>query len=255
MLTVEIDSFGIQLLRASHGRNRALESATIGALNLGVGKAHEAARAEMLRVFDRPTPWVLRSLRTKNARAGKLEATVGFDIWGNKQRVKASQSLWAEVYGGVRALKRHEVALQRIGVLPKGMAVVPGPGAKIDQYGNQSAGEINQILSWFGGFGEQGYRANMTAKGRERLKRGSKRAQGIAYFAIQPQVGGLAPGIYRRTGSAFRSPVTSVMLFVPVPSYRIRFDFYKLTQKTAEKVFGEQFPVLLDRAIAAKIQI
>jgi len=102
------------------------------------------------RVFDKPTSWVLRSVRyTKSNRKTQTEmsATVDFDFWGNKQGVTVAHVLRAEIYGGQRKLKRHEIALQRIGILPPGHFIVPGDAAQMDAYGN-----MNPAQSVWGSF-------------------------------------------------------------------------------------------------------
>lgn len=174
-----------------------------------------------------------------------------FDFWGNKQGVTVSDVLKAEIYGGLRKLKRHEQALSRVGILPAGMAIVPGEAAKIDAYGNMSAGQINQIISWFRAFGEQGYAANMLQKGRARLARGSKAkgTQGFAYFCLKKQVGKLSPGIYQRFSFSKGSAVKPVMIFVRIPQYRKRLDFYGVAERAAVDEFNIQFPRMYEEAM------
>lgn len=241
-----------QVLKALNdvGR-RQVPFAASKALNQAVFKAAEATKKEMRSVFDRPTPWVLGGVRYRKSTKAKLEASVDFDFWGNKQSVTVEQVLAAEVHGGVRKRKRHEIALERVGILPRGMGIVPGAAAKLDAYGNMSAGQINQIISWFQGFGEQGYKANINDKGRKRIGRDKKKsgARGFAYFALRRPHGKLLPGVYQRFKTGFGSAVKPVMIFVPMPNYRRRLDFFGIAQRVALDEFNRTFEAELSAAI------
>jgi hypothetical protein len=187
---------------------------------------------------------VLRSVRYKKGTNTQPEALVDFDAWGNKTGVTAAHFLQAEIYGGPRKLKRHETALQRAGVLPTGKAIVPGPAAKMDQYGNMSPAQIVQILSYFKSFGEQGYRANMRDGGKRLAKDNKKKgARGFVYFAIYARHGKLIPGIYQRFSfGALGSSVKPIMYFVDIPKYKKRFDFYGVAERAAREEFARKMP-------------
>lgn len=251
MMKVTIDTSGLMLLaaRLPDMMEKQARYAMARSLNAAAYKAVQATVKEMANVFEQPTPWVLKSVRYVKARKDKLQATVDFDYWGNKQGVTVSHVLRAEIFGGRRRLKRHEVALQRAGVLPSGMAIVPGSAAKMDKNGNMSSGQITQIMSWFKSFGEQGYSANMKDGGK-RLGRDSKRtgARGFAYFVLKKKHGKLLPGVYQRFKLSFGYAVKPVMIFVPIPSYRRRLDFYGVAEKAAVKEFHEQFPKMMREA-------
>lgn len=246
--TTGLDATWAKLRGLSQGK---INTAMVSAINQGARAGYEAAEQEVKRVFDRPTPWIQKAARYRKASSSKPEATVDFDYWGNKQLVTADKVLNAEIFGGPRKLKRFETALQRIGILPAGMAVVPGAGAKMDSYGNMQAGQINQILAWFRAFGQQGYKANMTDKGRARLARGSKRTgrRGTEYFVQKTQGKGLRPGIYQRQQFAFGSAVKPVMIFITIPTYRPRFDFYRVTTRAALDQMSLAFPTFLNQML------
>jgi len=231
-----------------------LNVAVKAALNDAAHAGYEAARNEMRRVFELPTPWVLGGLRYVKATSSKLEARIDFDHWGNKTLVTVADVLRAEIDGGQRRYKRHESALRQARILPPGMFVVPGTAADRDAYGNMKGSQIVQILAWFRAFGEQGYRANMTDKGRSRLGRGSKRTgrPGFQYFVLKQPYGKLQPGIYKRYAFKSGSAVKPVMIFVRSPSYRKRFDFYGVAQRSALEQFSRSFPFWLGRLLAEK---
>ena len=252
MITVKVDSSGMLKLQAQiAGMGKQVRFATMRTLNAAAYEAAQATSKEMARVFDKPTSWVLRSVRYVKARKDKLESSVDFDFWGNKQGVTVAHVLKAEIYGGQRKLKRHEIALQRIGILPPGQFIVPGDAAQMDAYGNMNPGQINQIMSWFQAFGEQGYRANMRDGGK-RLARGNKKTgqRGFAYFVLHKPHGKLLPGVYQRYDfGGYGSAVKPVMIFVRFAKYRQRLDFYGLAERTARSAFNAKFHEYLNEAI------
>lgn len=253
MIKVTIDTSGLLRLRAEiEGKAKQIPYATMRALNAAAYKAAQDTSKQIAKVFDKPTPWVLKSVRYTKAKKSNLEATVDFDFWGNKQGVTVAHVLRAEISGGQRRLKRHEIALQKAGILAPGQAIVPGPAAKFDQYGNMSAGQIVQIMAWFKSFGEVGFKANMTDKTRAKLARGSKKkgVRGFEYFALYKKHGKLIPGIYQRINfGAWGTAVKPVMYFVPIPKYRQRLDFYGLAEKSARAEFAAQFPRMFEDAM------
>lgn len=204
------------------------------------------------RVFDRPTPYTMNSVFMRPATKRELEA----EVWLKDRRATfkgtpATEYLAPNVYGGDRSRKRMELALQRVGLLPAGMIAVPGAGANLDGYGNMARGEIVRILAWVGAFGEQGYSANMTAKSRARLAKGSEKrgVRGVEYFASrgpgnwfgarswrQGRMQHLAPGIYKRTKFGFGQSIEPVLMFVRAPAYSKRFPFFEIAQRTFTRV-------------------
>lgn len=239
--------FGTDGIDAAVARMRGLAESKIrvaarSALNVAARRGAEAASEEMARVFDRPTNWVLKGVRYKKATLDGLEAQIDLDFWGNKQGVTVESVLRAEIYGGTRKHKRHEVALRRAGILPDGMHIVPGRAAEMDSYGNMRAGQIVQIIAWFRGFGEQGYKANMTERTKKRLGTDKRTGQkGMQYFALLKPRGKLLPGIYQRFSFGHGSAVRPVMIFIRAPSYRRRFDFYAVAEHAARQWFEPTF--------------
>lgn len=247
MITVKI--FGIEKTLANLGESsKRVRVAAAAALNDAAYQGKRATEAEIKRVFDRPTPWIQRSVRYVKANKTNLTAKIDFDAWGNKTSVTAAMTLAAQIYGGTRKNKRHEVALQKAGILRPGHAIVPGPAAKFDQYGGMAASQIVQIVSWFKAFGEQGYRANMRDGGKRLAKDNKKTgAKGFSYFALQKSHGKLIPGIYQRITFGVGSAVRPVMYFVNLPKYRRRLDFYGIAERAAVAEFNKQFQLYLDQ--------
>lgn len=256
-MRISIDTKGLDtaIARLRGLSEKKIKVATVAALNDAARAGYEEAGKEMARVFDKPTRWVLGGVRYVKARPDKLSASIDFDRWGNKAGVSVADVLRAEIEGGRRRYKRHEVALQRAGILPDGMYIVPGEAAQRDAYGNMKASQIVQIISWFRAFGEQGYKANMDTKGRARLGRDKVRTgqRGFQYFALQKPYGKLLPGIYQRVSLGnWGSAVKPVMLFVRSPVYRKRFDFYGVAEKAARAQFDRSFSFWLDKLLAER---
>jgi len=207
--------------------------------------------AAMKTVFDRPNPFVLNSLYVWSATPAKLQSSVRIREFAGKG-TQAEKFLGPQIYGGTRSLKKFEKALQYRGILPKGMYAIPGRGADFDGYGNMKTSQIIQILSYFSAFGEQGYRANTTAAKKAKMKKGTKRVQGFVYFVIPTRVGKLPAGIYKRTGSAWGSPIKQILVFVKQPAYSKRFDFFEIGEGVMQKewkgIFDKNIQEALDRA-------
>ncbi len=242
-----LDALKAKLRGLSDGK---IKVAAVAALNDAAYAGAQETKKAMAQVFDRPTPWVLGGVRYVKARKDRLESSIDFDQWGNKTSVTVGKILQAEIFGGQRKYKRHELALQRAGILPSGMAIVPGPAAIKDQYGNMAASQIVQIISWFKAFGEQGYKANSTAKTRARLAKEKRNGtKGFEYFALQKKQGKLSPGIYQRFTFASGSAIKPIMYFVRMPAYKRRLDFYGIANKVAVDTFNKAYPMYLDKLL------
>jgi hypothetical protein len=217
----------------------------------------DAEVKQMSSSLDRPTPYTLGSLYVKSATKANLEAMVYFkDKSSAGKGNPAANWMQPEVEGGRRNVKRFESALQRIGVLPKGMYVVPGAACQLDVYGNIPAGLIVQILSYFQALGEQGYRANITDKRKAALAKGSKRTMKAGYEYFVSYGKGtrsgrqhLPAGIYKRVSLIGQGNIKPIMMFVKAPSYKKRFPFYEIAQKTINQMLLPRFDEAMKEAL------
>lgn len=237
------------------GLERKIKVVTKSALNDAAYLAKKKTEEAIGAVFDRPTPWIKKSVRYVKATADRLQAQIDFDAWGNKTGVTAEKVLEAEIYGGKRRHKRHEIALQKALILPQGYYVVPGEAADMDAYGNMKGAQIVQIVAWFRGFGRySGDLKSMTDKTRDRLRKGGKKRQGFEYFYVPPggrrsfqRDGGksgshaMQPGIYKRLYTGFGTAIRPVMIFVRAPQYKKRLDFYGIAERAAKAEFDRAF--------------
>ncbi|MDD5405054.1 MAG: hypothetical protein PHZ14_11035 [Sulfuricella sp.] len=213
------------------GTTRKVEVSSQRALIKIAGHIRDAEKAEMGRVFDRPTRWTLGAMKVKIT--SKMEVSVGIiDTEGAYKR--AQNYLGTQVSGGSRKLKAMERALQSRGLMPAGTYIVPGVGARIDAFGNIATGEIRQILSWFDAAERwAGSTQNMLQKGRDKRRKGTKKARGFEYVAISGtgRSRHLQPGIYRRTFFGFGSAIKPILIFVRSVNYKPRFDFGGVARK------------------------
>lgn len=257
---------------------RRLRAAVATALTRTAVQVRDKIKTAMATSLDKPMPYTVRQLRYVAASAAKPVAAVGFGVVAIQdergdviryQDLGASQTpagkyLHYQIHGGTRRLKRFEKALQGAGVLPSGWFAVPGQRAKMTAFGNQSAGEIKQIMSWFDAAERSaGSTQNMGERGRARRRRGTRTKAGFEYF-ISP-VGGrrtftrangktgthsMQPGIYRRTATALGSRVEPVIMFVKQANYRQRFDFYGMAEIEGSRLL----PTELTRSINASLE-
>ena len=264
-ISVKMDGLDALQAKLRGLADKKIAVAAVAALNDSAFLTKKATERIIVDVFDRPTPWISKSVRYVKARSDKLESSIDFDQWGNKFGVTAGMVLHAQIYGGQRRHKRHEAALKHYGVLPENMYIVPGEGAQIDAFGNMNIGQIRQILSYLRvAERTSGYISNMTGKTRDRLRAGNKKRgiNGFEYFVVQPgqrrqflrangKTGSHAmqPGIYQRIFLGHGTAIKPVMIFVKSPSYKRRLDFYRLAEEVGVKEFNRAFPMYLEKLL------
>jgi len=244
------DRFRRELESRLNGDERRIRRATEYALNWTAAEVKKDVRADMPRVFDRPTPYALNSLYVRRANrnqqtgATPLTAIVWFkDDFG--KGTPASRYLFPQIFGGTRADKRAEILFKNAGVMPRNKQMMPGQFANLDPYGNLRRGDIVLMLSDLQASGQTGYLANRTARSTRRATR--------FFFVGTP--GGGPLGIYERVGPrpprrrgqapAMPKGFQNIVRFISPPDYRPRLDFYGIAQNTTNRVF----PRKLDDAI------
>lgn len=222
------------------------------ALNKTAAKALDAVRAEMPRVFDRPTPWVLNSLRIKYANKSKLSAELAYK---DRNSVESSRSMVEpHVFGGKRHFKAMEARLLNIGLIPRGYNAVPGEAAKLDANGNMSRGQVSQLLNVLGAYTEAGYnKAN--DKTRAKLAKGNvkKNTYGFEYW-VNPVSGRrrarhIPPGVYQRVITGFGTSLKPILIFVKQANYKKRLPFFETAQRVVDAEFKGEFSRAFDEAM------
>jgi len=238
MTTINISANVDEAIKKLGAMSSQIPFVTSLAINRTGQKVVAKEEHEIRDVFDKPTPYIQKSVFLRPSNKTNLTAIIGLKDFASKGN-PASKILSAEIAGGSRRLKRYEVALRRVGALPNGYYTVPGAAAKIDQYGNIVRSQITQMLSYFQAFPEAGYKANTTQDKKDRLAKGSKKKMGVSYFV--GRVGRSPLGIWMRIHSAFGSAVKPMLMFVPSAQYQPILDFKFVAENTVNKEFAEEF--------------
>jgi hypothetical protein len=242
-----------EILQAFEVSARQATYATMLALNKTAEQVRSELQTEMQRVFDRPTPWVINSLRIKYATKAHLVAELAYK---DKNSVESSRSmLEPHVFGGPRHYKAMEARLFNAGILPAGWNAVPGGAANLDAFGNMSQGQITQLLNVLQTYTEAGYNKadDRTVK---RLAKGNKKKgiYGFTYWVNPPgnNTPGkhLPPGVYQRVDTGFGTSLKPVLVFVKRAAYKTRLDFFGIADKVVERDMQGNFREAFDQAMA-----
>lgn len=211
---------------------RRLAAAVATALTRTAGQVRDEVRAEMQRVFDRPTPYTLGSLFVSPATATprKLWADVFFKDDRAGSGTPATRYLLPQVEGGTRRAKRYEIALRMAGHLPDGYVTVPGQGARLDAYGNISRGQIIQVLSQLRITLVAGSTRNLSFDAGKQIR--AQRKAGGRFFVVKPGAR-IQPGVYQR--ELFGRNITPVLIFVRSASYQPRLRFAAIARQVSER--------------------
>jgi len=246
---IKIDTNVTGVIKALNRVKTSHRNAFVRALNGLAYDIRDAEVEEMKRVFDRPTPYVLNSIKVKRATATNLAAMVWF---------RDSENDWnyilPNVYGGDRRQKNFERRLYKIGLLKRNEVLVPATKAgviRLDRYGNVSRGQYVQILSQLQAFGDQGFSANETPALRK--KRSAKHYSVRYFFARnteEMQLGDgllkgvrrqhLKSGIWARYKTAFGTAVKPVFFVADQANYERRFNFHKVGKNIADLRWKDQ---------------
>ena len=223
-------------------------------------KGVEAATIEEMKThFDRPTPFMLKGMRTKPAKKNDLEARVfvkDYDIGGHNSFAGGYQSGLANIVGhefggGTRQRKLLELRFQQQGLITANEYLVPGAGARLDAYGNISRSQVQQILSQLL-MRQAGYENR--ASGSKRSVRNQKRAgeifwsTGIKGFASSKGHNGtLSKGVWQRTKGG--NSLKPLLVVVGRPHYKQRINLAEITQRVKDRDFDRLFAESFDLAV------
>ena len=256
-LTVKVE--GEAATRAAlKGEVAKFREAISGALNrTSSGIRFDINRAMQSTFHGGATSYTLRAFEITKSTPSNLQAEIKLRTDSPAKGRAWNKSLEHLFTGGVRAWKRSEGAFRRIGALPDGMMMVPGGACPLDSYGNPKPSFIAQLISYFGGFGEQGYRANMKDRRRSKLANkgktvtGYRTINGVEYFISygrQGKPGGdryihgrfdqhLAPGIWSRSG-IHGAVVKPVFLFVRAGHWSQTINLQDVAKRTIGRVWS-----------------
>ncbi len=214
---------------------RKIRFATAMALTWTAQDVRQAERAEMERVFDRPTPYVLNAFQVRPATADRLVSSVQSKYASGSR--DPGRMLRPHVEGGGRLEKRSEALLAaRLG-LPAGSTwFIPDVGARLDRYGNMSRPQLVQVMSDLGAQMDRAQNAS------DRSRKRNARAR---HFALRDRDGTPVAIVIRQGGVLW----TVLAIVHARPQYRARLDWYGIAERTARA----RFPVNLRSAIARTV--
>lgn len=249
-IRIKVDPNDVFSRQLTQLEKQQLPFATMQAINQTAFEIQKRWKDIMPRIFDRPVALTLAAVKYDKATKSNLVASVKVrdEIFKGTPPAKY---LAAQVMGGTRRQKGIERRLSAVDILPAGMFVVPGKGARLDQHGNVPRSQITQIKSQLGAQFDQ--LANETNTSRERrLKRNAKKGvRGENFFAIKTQKGRLSPGVYERVTTGFGSALRSVLHFVRSVSYRRRYPVFDIAQRVFDRRFPANFELNLATAVAS----
>lgn len=223
-LNIKVDDKAAHALLKSLRANE-IPTALRNATNDLARESIKIEQDEMRRVFDRPTPFILKGLRLKTkATKERPTAEVWFkDVYqskissGGRDFVLSTLTPHIPGFPTGRAQKGMERALIRRGYMRQGEHLVPSRTMALDRYGNVSGSTASKMLNDIGVFlGTPGFTS-------------TTRASKVKYIwgEMRSRNGGTVRGIW--LGSRFRRSGNSAALQMVVvgksPTYRKRFDF------------------------------
>lgn len=187
---------------------------------------------EMRRAFDRPTPFILNSLRvSKSPKRNDLELRIAVkDIFSRGAFDPLNDTLGPNIDARKRLQKRHEVALRKAGIISSNEFVIPSRTAPLNRFGNISKAIMGKIV--------------------DDLTRGSTRRK---RQYVLGEVGNVK-GIFRIGGGFDRLRTNRWKLILLIvrgaPRYRRIYDFFKIGEDAFLNRFEPAFESSLDRALA-----
>lgn len=243
MLQIRIDAAAARAAVA--GLERGLRTAAAIALTRVATAARRDVQDMMRTVFDRPTPYALRSIKYEMATRATLTARVyveGEDQLG-KAQYSPAELLGHQFTGGTRRPKRLEMYLQRAGMIVPGEFVVPGAGARLDRYGNMSRGQVAQAIAQLRVGIDPWSWSNKGARSRR-----STRRAGRIFWSYG---GHLGRGAWIDYGVPIG--VRPLLVVIRAPRYSARIDLRAIVLRRYRRDFRDQFErAQLERQIGVR---
>lgn len=268
MIKLNVKVEGLKALQAQlSGQQKQIAYAASRALNNVAKKVVAGERQALGSIFKGPTPRTLNAVKVfSGAKRDRLEAVIGIDDGGGSYRqqnysargkkgtVTPAKYLLAQIVGGERAPKRFEKALQAVGAMSPGdYAVFAKRSEALDAYGNISGAKLNQIITYFRKTKVDGYGGKMSSARKAKMMKGELKGMkwGMAYFRGGAGTG-LPDGIWERhypNGTAERSFVRPILIYVRAPAYRSLFKFSEIADRVVAKEWRPEFDLELANAL------
>jgi len=207
--------------------NGGLRAALTDALKDTGHHARRGMGKHLAKEFDRPAPFIVRSpkfvLDEKRLALSVLptQDTRRFAFGGGQGKgLDAQHVLQAQEWGGQRHLKRFEIALTALGILPSGMQTaiptVPFPGSD-DGRGNLRGPFTRRLLTQLQAL-RSASGAAAPGRGKQNTRPRTGQLGGWQLMVIRAHTGKLPPGIWARQHRQIRP----VVIFTRPGNYRAR---------------------------------
>ncbi len=246
MINIGVRIEGFSALSASLGSQaRQVPFAASLAINRTAQRVREETLVEMSAQFDRPTPLVMKSLFITPATKARLQAAVYLkdrEIGGKNSRSMA-EILGHQFAGGTRLRKRMEDAFVSAGLIGLGEYLVPGPDAKLDQYGNLSRGQTQQIYAALRLFRDPYQNATQSKRSLRNAK-----AAGRMFWSDGKGANKVRRGLWATDARGYPR---LLMLAIPTPVYRRRIDMDRISSQVVAREFDGLFDAALQKALAS----
>lgn len=235
MLAVKFDTSVLER-KFSGIEKKQLPFATALTLTWTARDMQEAIKRAMPSEYDRPKRYTVEGVFLKAATKAKLEAYVFLRDEATKGTAPV-KFLAPSVYGGHRRVKRFERALRATGAIKGTELAIPASGAKLDSYGNVSAGTIVQMLS---NLGANPSGAN-TPIGKLR-KRGKKKGNDWFVGTIGNQ-----RAIFKREGKTLKTYF--LLVEESTVTYPKQFAFFDIAEHAFKRSFKKNWESALAYAL------
>lgn len=265
-MNINVSVIGLdQVRKILEGAEKQMKYATMVALTRTAKHTQAMTYDEFRKEFDRPTPTTMRSLFVTPAKKTNMEAKVFMKDreMGGKNIQAMADIIGHHFSGGTRNRKALENLLISFNFMQRGEFIRPGNAAKLDQYGNISRGQIQQIISQLK-IVRSGFDNSPTSSKRSRRnvaktgkifwsygREGTKKplvdkATGIQYGYTVGAGSKLAKGAWVSDGKT----VKPLLIVIKSATYRRRFDLQKIAQSAVDIYFKEEFDRAYQQALA-----
>lgn len=220
---------GIKEVNTYLGRlSRELPRAAVKATDRLVFKVLDGQKAQMVADIDRPRPYSLGALNYKRPTLASPVGEVFIrDQFRRGQIAKeGNHYLGIQISGGRRTRnKRSEIALKRMGLMPRGSVWVPASGTRLDAGGNVPGLAIRSMIDEFRTYKKQ------RREGRRFYLRGGAKIPPIA--------------IYRKLGRRW----VPFLRFVSARTYRKRYRFFERADQEVAYHFASIYGREIEREL------
>jgi len=211
-----------------------IRKAVVGALSDTVDDLHTRQTMEMKRVFDRPSPYVLRGLKKRYpGNSGVMRAGTGFEFFPVGK--SPEDIIKPHVFGGTRGHKRSERRLAQHGILNGGFTI------QGREYPRGSGGDIAgaryaQMLAALN---------TMSETARSNLPKSAQRnRKNVEFFVVKRD--GLPVAIAERKGGK----VTVMLAFARRANYTRRYDYFGVGERQVRYSMPLHFNRIIGRYLS-----